>query len=67
MYSYAYRKKHLEKMPDQPEKKLTTDLGASHKFDAVNHCTPSLPPLPSTPKLAVNIEQHKQQHQTIAP
>jgi hypothetical protein len=53
-------KKHLEKTPDQPEKKLTTDLGASHKFNSVNHCTPLPPPLPSTPKLAVNIEQHKQ-------
>jgi hypothetical protein len=60
-------KKHLEKTPDQPEKKLTTDLGTSHKFDAVNHCTPSSPPLPSTPKLAINIERHKQRHQTIAP
>jgi hypothetical protein len=31
-------KKHLKKMPDQPEKKHTTDLGTSHKFDPVNHC-----------------------------
>jgi hypothetical protein len=50
------KNKNWEKMPDQSEKKLTTDLGASHKLDAVNHCTPSLPPLPSTPKLAFNIK-----------